>query len=134
MTTQDLTTVFQVPVQGLISQPLEIRRWMIDSREQVPTEGTVFFALVGDRHNGHAYLADLYARGIRAFVVGQPLAQAEFPEAVWWQVPDTRHALQLLAGTYRSQFHYPVVGITGSNGKTIVKEWLSQLAGSAYAV
>ena len=123
-----------MPVQGNSAKAPALRRWLTDSREVGDARHGLFFALVGEHHNGHAYLADLYRRGGRAFVVSEPLDATEFPDACWWQVPDTLAALQALAAHWREQFGYPVVAITGSNGKTIVKEWLSQLAGSDFAV
>ena len=104
-----------------------IRRLLLDSRQIGHAEGGLFFALVGERHNGHRFLDDAYRAGARHFVVSEPPDPARYPDADILQAPDTLKALQHLAAQHRSRFRYPVVGITGSNGKTIVKEWLYQL-------
>ena len=111
-----------------------ITSWFTDSREQIAPQGALFFALVGEHHDGHRFLAELYARGYRIFVVSQGQNQSEFPEAAFLEVSNTLEALQKLAAFWREQFQYPLVGITGSNGKTIVKEWLAQLAGAQFEV
>ena len=100
---------------------------LTDSRHVAAPAVSVFFALKGKRHDGHRFLADLYAAGVRQFVVSDDVGTAALPEASILRVPDTLDALQALAAFHRSHFNIPVVGITGSNGKTIVKEWLWQL-------
>ncbi len=103
--------------------------WLLtDSRSLVFPEATLFFALVTARNDGHKYIPQLYERGVRNFVVEKlPLDMALFPRANFLRVPDTKTALQRLAERHREEFELPVVGITGSNGKTIVKEWIYQL-------
>lgn len=104
--------------------------WLLtDSRTLTAPESTLFFALRTRTGDGHRYLSALYQRGVRAFVVGTlPEAVAtDFSEATFLLVPSPLKALQLLAEQHRRSFQLPVVGITGSNGKTIVKEWLYQL-------
>ena len=101
---------------------------LLDSRRVSLTEGTVFFALRGASHDGHHHLRELYEKGIRLFLVSHaPASLAPFAGAGFVLVPDTLVALQTLAARRRAQFTAPVWGITGSNGKTIVKEWLAQL-------
>jgi alanine racemase len=101
---------------------------LLDSRRVGLTEGTVFFALRGPNHDGHQHLAALYAKGVRLFVVSHPPASlAPFAGAGFVQVPNTLAALQALAARHRAAFTGPVWAVTGSNGKTIVKEWLAQL-------
>ncbi|MFD2248544.1 bifunctional UDP-N-acetylmuramoyl-tripeptide:D-alanyl-D-alanine ligase/alanine racemase [Pontibacter ruber] len=103
---------------------------LTDSRKLSQPVGSLFFAIRGKYNDGHKYLAQLYAQGVRQLVVeqGEPEAQkALYPEANILLVHNSLEALQKLAAWHRSQFHIPVIGITGSNGKTIVKEWLSQL-------
>ena len=101
---------------------------LLDSRRVGLTEGAVFFALHGPNHDGHHHLAALYAKGIRLFVVSHaPASMAPFEGAGFVQVADTLAALQALATRHRSAFSGPVWAITGSNGKTIVKEWLAQV-------
>ncbi|MBK9421980.1 MAG: bifunctional UDP-N-acetylmuramoyl-tripeptide:D-alanyl-D-alanine ligase/alanine racemase [Flavobacteriales bacterium] len=98
----------------------------IDTRQPFPQEGTLFIALGGKHHDGHRYVAEARQRGVKAFLLrsGDPPLEAGESAVV---VVDTLKALQALAAWHRAQFNFPVVGITGSNGKTVVKEWLSQL-------
>ena len=101
--------------------------WLLtDSRSLCFPESTLFFAIKTDVGNGHRYIGELYQRGVRAFVVSEE-PQGNFPEADFLMVPDTLKALQDLAASHRRNFDIPVVGITGSNGKTLVKEWLYHL-------
>ena len=102
---------------------------LTDSRSLCFPEETLFFALKTERHDGHAYIPELYRRGVRNFVVtGMPEGYADgYPEANFLKVTDARKALQRLAERHRDEFNVPVVVITGSNGKTVVKEWLYQL-------
>ena len=113
-------------------------KWLLtDSRSLGFPEETLFFALVTGRGDGHRYIADLYGRGVRHFVVSERPSDKELQmmhDANFLLVPDTLAALQLLAAQHRAQYTVPVVGITGSNGKTVVKEWLSQLLGARYRV
>lgn len=105
----------------------EIEYLLLDSRQITAPVVSLFFALTGKRHDGHRYIADAYKAGVRQFVVSQDVAVETLPEANVLKVADTLDALQLLAAHHRAQFSLPVVGITGSNGKTVVKEWLYQL-------
>ena len=104
--------------------------WLLtDSRSLCFPEETLFFALKTQRNDGHRYIQDLYNRGVRQFVVEQVPEHYEtlYPEANFLRVPHTLAALQRLAERHRDEFDLPIVGITGSNGKTMVKEWLYQL-------
>ena len=104
--------------------------WLLtDSRSLCFPEETLFFALKTQRNDGHRYIQDLYNRGVRQFVVEQVPENYEtlYPEANFLRVPHTLAALQRLAERHRDEFDIPIVGITGSNGKTMVKEWLYQL-------
>jgi len=104
--------------------------WLLtDSRSLCFPEQTLFFALRSQRGDGHKYISDLYQRGVRSFVVEtvpQDYAHS-FPKANFLQVTSSLAALQRLAERHRDEFSIPIVGITGSNGKTMVKEWLYQL-------
>jgi alanine racemase len=95
-----------------------------DSRTLAPSPGMLFVALTGIQHNGHDYIRQLYQRGIRAFLVSRLPDISEYPEAGFCLVEDTLLALQELAAARRRQFKGEVLAITGSNGKTIVKEWI----------
>ena len=100
----------------------------IDSRKASANPSTLFFAIKGERHDGHGYVSNLYQEGVRQFVVEQPPAiLTDFPEANFLLVQSAVTALQQIAAFHRSAFSYPVIGITGSNGKTIIKEWLFQM-------
>ena len=104
--------------------------WLLtDSRSLCFPEETLFFALKTQRNDGHRYIQDLYNRGVRQFVVEQVPEAYEtlYPQANFLRVPHTLAALQRLAERHRDEFSLPIVGITGSNGKTMVKEWLYQL-------
>ncbi|WP_423130062.1 bifunctional UDP-N-acetylmuramoyl-tripeptide:D-alanyl-D-alanine ligase/alanine racemase [Gaoshiqia sp. Z1-71] len=100
----------------------------IDSRTLADGSSCLFFAIKGARHDGHQHLAELYAKGVRNFVVSdRSISFSNYPEAGFIVVDDSLLALQKLAAAVRRQFSYPVLAITGSNGKTIVKEWLFDL-------
>lgn len=102
---------------------------LTDSRSLCFPEETLFFALHSERNDGHHYIDELYHRGVRNFVVEQlPDAFSSiYKQANFLQVDNSLLALQQLTTWHRSVFTIPIVGITGSNGKTMVKEWLSQL-------
>ena len=99
---------------------------LIDSRHLVDARQALFFALTSVRNDGHKYIKELYDKGLHSFVVKR-LPDETLPGVTFIVVPDTLKALQTLAAHHRQQFDIPVIGITGSNGKTIVKEWLYQM-------
>ncbi|WP_201987041.1 bifunctional UDP-N-acetylmuramoyl-tripeptide:D-alanyl-D-alanine ligase/alanine racemase [Hymenobacter rubidus] len=109
----------------------EVRHLLLDSRRVGLPAGAVFFALRGPSHDGHRYLPALYAQGVRLFIVAKdaelPGSLAAYPEAGILAVASPLAALQAIAAAHRAEFAGPVMAITGSNGKTIVKEWLAQL-------
>ena len=106
----------------------QITRLSIDSRKLQEPESVLFFALQGPRNDGHQFIRELYERGVRNFVVSKTTENIDLLfEANIIKVDRSRTALQRLAAHHRSQFDIPTVGITGSNGKTIVKEWLYQV-------
>ncbi|GAA3947165.1 bifunctional UDP-N-acetylmuramoyl-tripeptide:D-alanyl-D-alanine ligase/alanine racemase [Hymenobacter algoricola] len=119
-------TLLQLP-----AAPAPVHHLLLDSRRVGQPAGSLFFALRGPQHNGHRYLPELYAKGVRLFVVEAeaeiPGGVVAFPDAGFLLVDNSLAALQALAAQHRRQFRIPVFGITGSNGKTIVKEWLAQL-------
>ncbi len=107
---------------------LKINYLTIDSRSVAFSRQSVFFALIGSQHNGHKYINDLYQQGIRAFVVNENFDNKELPaDSAFVFVKNTLVALQMLSAYHRKQWNKKTVAITGSNGKTIVKEWLYQL-------
>ncbi|QOI96818.1 MAG: bifunctional UDP-N-acetylmuramoyl-tripeptide:D-alanyl-D-alanine ligase/alanine racemase [Flammeovirgaceae bacterium] len=105
-----------------------------DSRKAVVAEGSVFFAVSGERHDGHAFVRSVYEAGIRQFVVEHNFDWKNYPSANVLRVTSAVRALQQIAAHHRQQFSLPVIGITGSNGKTIVKEWLYQLLAPDYTI
>jgi alanine racemase len=111
----------QLPEPGTI-----IRTLATDSRRLEDVRHALFFALQG-RRDGHAYIAEVYEQGVRNFVVSRPDEVSIFPDANFLVAGNPLNALQRLAAHHRRQFDIPVIAITGSNGKTIVKEWLYQL-------
>lgn len=104
-----------------------VEHLLIDSRRILFPATSLFFALKGPRRDGHSFIADVYERGVRMFVVTEEQVSEKFPDAIFLLVKDSLLALQQLTAAHRKQFSTPVIGITGSNGKTIVKEWLNQL-------
>ena len=109
-------------------EAVEVRWLLTDSRSLCFPEDTLFFALESRRNDGHRYIPELYRRGVRSFVVSRlPEDMTSCPDANFLQVVSPLKALQRLAERHREAFGIPVVGITGSNGKTVVKEWLYQL-------
>lgn len=109
---------------------------LTDSRSLCFPEETLFFALRSARNDGQHYIAELYQRGVRRFVVAEvpDRWQANYADATFLVVGDTLAALQQLAARHRQRFAIPVVGITGSNGKTMVKEWLYQTLSKDHVV
>lgn len=110
--------------------------WILtDSRSVCFPEETLFFALKTKRNDGHKYIDELFEKGVRNFVVSTlPEKKDNYPNCNFLLVNDTLKALQLLAEKHRENFQIPVIGITGSNGKTIVKEWLYQLLNENYVI
>ena len=111
----------------VVQSEAQIRTILTDSRKITDSERGLFFALKG-RRDGHVFLNDVYKAGVRNFVIDQPdLDRSPFAGSNFYLVKNTLAALQELAAHHRLKFTYPVIGITGSNGKTVVKEWLYQL-------
>ncbi|WP_114792290.1 bifunctional UDP-N-acetylmuramoyl-tripeptide:D-alanyl-D-alanine ligase/alanine racemase [Niabella yanshanensis] len=115
---------------GLSGQPIpriSIYTLLTDSRKLVNPESSLFFALPGPRRDGHLFIPELYKAGLRYFVVSEKINAKNYPGGIFLTVDNVLTALQKLAAFHRSKFDIEVIGITGSNGKTIVKEWLYQL-------
>lgn len=104
-----------------------IKYLLLDSRKVIFPAESLFFALRGSRRSGIQFLTELYEKGVRNFIVSENVEVADFPSANVVYVKDVLKALQDLTSWHRKQFSIPVIGITGSNGKTIVKEWLHLL-------
>ena len=126
MKASEISSVIR-PVEAFLRRPEDpILHLLTDSRTLVSPHGTLFFAIPTKRNSGCRYIDGLYQSGVRQFVVPAD-CNLDLPEANIWRVDDVLAALQRLAAHHRAQFSYPVVGITGSNGKTIVKDWIVQL-------
>jgi alanine racemase len=110
---------------------------LTDSRRLTGAASAIFFAIDGLTRNGIDYVPVLYAKKVRCFILHQKYLhkiESSIPEANIIFVEDVVVALQELAAAHRQQFKYPVIGITGSNGKTIIKEWLYQLLSPALRI
>ncbi|MGC9341796.1 MAG: Mur ligase domain-containing protein, partial [Bacteroidales bacterium] len=105
---------------------VKIDNIIIDSRKYYSPQDTLFIALRGKNNDGHDYIEDLLAAGISSFIVESIPTDTILQPASFIVVKNTLQALQGLGAWFRKEFKSPVVGITGSNGKTIVKEWIYQ--------
>jgi len=112
----------------------EIKLLSIDTRSIEQPEKTLFIALKTNLRDGHNYIPDAWQKGVRNFLVSQSIDTTGLTGANIIEVKDTLTALQQISAAHRRQFHIPVIGITGSNGKTMVKEWLYQLLGNHYNI
>lgn len=120
--------------KAIMPQPnAAIRKLLTDSRTVIDPDGSLFFAISAQR-NGHSFIADAYRNGIRNFILSEDINIGKYGDANFLKVADTLRALQELAIFNRKKYHLPVIGITGSNGKTIVKEWLFQLLNADYHI
>jgi Alr-MurF fusion protein len=111
-----------------------VEHLLIDSRRVIHPSTALFFAITTSRRDGHDFIKEAYNKGVRGFVIQKEIDTKLFPEASFLHVADTLKALQQLAAHHRQKFSIPVIGITGSNGKTIVKEWLYQLLNEQYNI
>ena len=124
-------------VKGSLYGPgnLPVTDLVTDSRHFIFTEGIVFFAISGKNHNGHHFIDSLYDKGVRIFIVEQlPDEPEKYKNAAFILTTDTIQALQLLAADRRRNFKNTVIAVTGSAGKTVVKEWLADILGIIAAV
>lgn len=127
---------FIEPKETILGSPeSEITELAIDSRKVVEASNTLFFAIETEKNDGHRYIPQLYQTGVRNFVITKVLREfSGCEEANFLLVDDAVESLQCLAQKHRQQFHYPVIGITGSNGKTIVKEWITSILADKFKV
>lgn len=134
MKAMNITAAISCVATRLSDENAPIYEFLFDSRRLTLPSQTLFFAIKTAKGDGHCYIPELYDKGVRNFVVTQPLANFSDLEANIFQVEDALQALQQLAVHHRKQFTCSVVGIAGSNGKTIVKEWLAQTLADSYPV
>ena len=127
-TVDKIASIVEGRIFGHHNNSLVIKELLFDSRLIILPENTLFFALKSQRNDGNKYIKELYSKGVRAFVVETLPDFAEvINDAVFILVKNTLQALQKVAASHRNNFNIPIVGITGSNGKTIIKEWLYQI-------
>ncbi|MCP4440830.1 MAG: bifunctional UDP-N-acetylmuramoyl-tripeptide:D-alanyl-D-alanine ligase/alanine racemase [Aureispira sp.] len=110
------------------------KKVLVDSRKLLYPAKTIFFALAGKYHHGNLFIGDLYEQGVRCFVTDSSRYEDRYIDAEFVVVSSPLALLQTYAAWHRSQLDYPVIAITGSNGKTIVKEWLFQLLNKDFLV
>ena len=133
-TINTIATILKAEAIQRASAVITVEQLCIDSRRIVHPAHTLFFALKTERRNGHTFIKQCYEKGVRCFVVSEQADYSSYADAHFLLVSDTLQALQQLAAHHRKQFSIPVIGITGSNGKTIVKEWLYQLLSDEYTI
>jgi alanine racemase len=120
--------------ESVIRHDTSIEHLLTDSRKVFAASDTLFFCLKSPRRDGHQFIPELYKKGVKNFVVTDKTYADSFADANFIFTDDALQALQNLAAYHRRQFNYPIIGITGSNGKTIVKEWLYQLLHEDYTI
>jgi alanine racemase len=130
-TSQQIAKISNGNLSG--SENISVKHLLTDSRSINFFSECAFFALASGRNNGHKYILDLYEKGVRCFIVSEKV-ESNFKDCAFITVKNVLKALQELARYHRSQFHIPVIAVTGSNGKTIVKEWLYQLLKNKYTI
>ncbi|HBK33240.1 MAG TPA: bifunctional UDP-N-acetylmuramoyl-tripeptide:D-alanyl-D-alanine ligase/alanine racemase, partial [Porphyromonadaceae bacterium] len=129
----EIASILGVSDKNII--PSEISILLVDSRKLSDPEKSLFFALESKNNDAHQFITDLYQSGVRNFVVSKKWKEwAPFSDANFFQVKNPLSALQKIAAHHRRKFDIPVIGITGSNGKTVVKEWLYQLLQDDYNI
>lgn len=112
-----------------------IEHLSFDSRQVAVPATTLFFAITTAKNDGHRYIAELVEKGVHNFIVTQSLNHfSSLQNCNFFRVGNAVEALQLIAAYHRQQFDYPVLGITGSNGKTTIKEWLGEMLATDYSV
>lgn len=132
----DIAVILGVKPENIHSDPV-IESLLTDSRKLLLPDGTLFFAINSPQTNAEKFISALYEKGVRCFITGsdvKTLLLNKCPEANFLQVENVLDALQKISAHHRHRYQYPVIGITGSNGKTIVKEWLYQLLNHKYNI
>ena len=133
LTSSDIATIVNGKLTG--SPDLSVTEIVTDTRQLSITEGLLFFALKGKNHDGHSFIENLYQKGVRNFVVEELPAETEkYIGAAFILTGNSVEALQLLASYKRKSFNSPVIAVTGSAGKTVVKEWLADILGLTTSV
>lgn len=134
MKLQNIQTILQAEIIQNNDFEKNIQHLLIDSRQLAFPSQSLFFAIQGERHDGHDFLEELYQKGLRNFVIEKNQDLPTLTEANILKVESSIETLQKLARIHRKNFTFPLVAITGSNGKTIIKEWLAQLLAPEYKI
>lgn len=117
-----------------LSNDQPIKRAVTDTRSSQLFKNSIFFALTSGKKNGHVYIKEAYSKGIRSFIIEEEGQFEELNDVNFAMVNNSLDALQILSESIRDKSGIKIIAITGSNGKTIVKEWLSQLLSSNYKI
>lgn len=130
-TVERIASIVEGEIVNSSNKDMAVKDLLFDSRLLVSPENTLFFSLKSQRNDGSKYIDELYEKGVRMFVVEKTNSISQIIEnkddATFIMVDDSLRALQKTASSHRENFNIPIIGITGSNGKTIVKEWLYQI-------
>ena len=133
LTSLDISAITKSRLYG--PPDLEVTELATDSRQVSFAEGVAFIAIRGENHDGHKYIESLYRKGVKVFIVSDlPADAGSYSDAAFVVNSNTVEALQMLAADVRKGFRSPVIAVTGSSGKTIVKEWLAEVIGRTVPV
>jgi len=132
-TIRKIQKILEYILVQLPSTENKVEELLVDSRNLRKTSNVLFFAISGKNHDGHHFIEYLYEQGVRNFIVEKDLTKS-LPNANILQVENSILALQKIAQAHREKFTYPLIALTGSNGKTIVKEWLFQVLKSDFQI
>jgi len=124
-TVSSISTIVGGNLLGNANHPIKFLE--TDSRKIRFPEDAAFFCLQSQQRNGHQFIESCYKIGVRCFIISNSIDVNQYPDAAFIVVENVLNALQQLVAFHRKQFSYPIIGITGSNGKTIVKEWINHL-------
>ncbi len=133
ITPQQLLNITPIVRHSSILENTPIDKLLYDSR-LATSENSLFFAMITPQNNGHKYIEGLCQKGVKNFVISQDIEEYQHLNGQFFQVKDVVRALQDIAAFHRGHFNIPVLAITGSNGKTIVKEWAANLLGKKYNI
>jgi alanine racemase len=129
----DLAEILGAEVKG-DGMSLEIHRVITDTRHMGVENNAVFAAISGVHHDGHEFISEAYAKGVRVFICEKTVDFSHENDLTFLLVNNSLKALQKWAAAHRRKFKIPIIAITGSNGKTVVKEWLNQLLEEDYQI
>ncbi|MCQ2285360.1 MAG: bifunctional UDP-N-acetylmuramoyl-tripeptide:D-alanyl-D-alanine ligase/alanine racemase [Bacteroidales bacterium] len=131
-----LTNIVKPKAISISDEGSQVKQFVFDSRKVVFPQESIFFAIKTKKNDGHQYIDELVSKGVKTFIVSENLSKFEKHTSTcnFLQVEDVVLAMQQIASAHRKQFVMPVIGITGSNGKTIVKEWLSSMLVEDYDI